>query len=257
MRIADQISAFLYRNRIRGATRFHATACRGRRIEVQTRHGVTLRLDPFEYIDHLIIKHGYYEEEVLQAILEALQPKQVFWDIGANLGIHSLTVRARNPKSSVFAFEPNPKMASLISDAATANRLHVEVCPVALDSEHGEADFFLHAGNAGRSGLHNWDNDPSLESIQVPTRRGDDFIEQEQAQAPHVIKIDVEGHEAAVLKGLARTLAGQALHTIVFEDSSDPESPVKRLLREYNFFISVLSRREPTHHDLENFKATR
>ncbi len=257
MKLSDRISAFLYRKRLRGATRFHSICCRGRRIEVNTSHQIRLFLDPFEYIDHRIIQYGYYEQEVLQAIESALCPGQVFWDIGANLGIHSLTIKSHFPDSTVYAFEPNPAMAQLISKAADHNRLEIDLHQIALDAENGTADFYRHPGNAGRNGLHNWENDATLEAIQVSTFSGDYLISRGQAAPPHVIKIDVEGHEAQVLAGLTSLLAGDTLHSIIFEDSKDPASAVKCLLEQHHFRVSPLSRLEPTHHNLENYQATR
>ncbi|MEM6885630.1 MAG: FkbM family methyltransferase [Verrucomicrobiota bacterium] len=257
MSIADRISAFLYRRQWRGATRFHSTICGGRRIQLTTQHGICLALDPTEYIDSIIIRHGYYETEVLHAIQEALCPGQVFWDVGANLGIHALTIKSQYKDVQVCAFEPNPDMATLIDDAARINELQIQVCEIALDTTHRTVDLFRHQGNAGCSGLHNWDNNPELETIAVQARSGDELIALHETPAPHVIKMDVEGHEAEVLQGLAQTLQDRTLHTVVFEDNPKPDTPVKQILHQHGFEITSLSRLEPTHHKLENYQATR
>jgi len=109
MNIVDLIVAFLFRMNVRGASRFHTLVCGGRRLNVRSKHGVAFKIDPHEYVDGFILRRGYYEEEVLDAIRSSLNPGDVFWDVGSNLGLHALTVAKLNSGSPIFAFEPNPK----------------------------------------------------------------------------------------------------------------------------------------------------
>jgi len=257
MRIIDQMAAFLFRHNLRGSTRFHTLVCRRRRLQLKTKHGIGLQLDPGEYIDAIVLRHGYYEEEVLDAIRVHLGPGEVFWDVGSNLGLHALTIAHARRDARVYAFEPNPQMAGLIQAAAAANGVAVAVQEVALDTRTGRAKFFVYAGNVGRSGLHNWDADPHLASIEVATLRGDEAVGNGAIRQPHVVKLDVEGNEAQVLEGMPAVLADRALHTIVFEDSPTEETATKAILRASGFQFSRLARREPTQHNLENFVARR
>jgi len=249
------VSAALFRAQVRGSTRFHNVICGGRRIGVKTKHGVSLSLSPREYVDALIIRNGYYEEEVLDALLTNIKAGDVFWDIGANLGIHALTVKKLRPEVTSFAFEPNPSMAELVRGAALRNRIDVGVIELALDNEEGAAVFYIHEGNAGRSGLTNWENNPQLGRIEVNRAMGDQIIERKQVAAPTIIKMDVEGNELRTLTGMERLLAGGSIHTIVFENSRDENSPAKVLLEKWGYRVQALSRKEDTAHDLENFIA--
>jgi hypothetical protein len=72
-----------------------------------------------------------------------------------------------------------------------------------------------------------------------------------------VIKLDVEGHELPVLEGLADTLRLPSLQAIVYEDSSDADTPIKKLLKDSGFASERLSRVERSQHGLENFLARR
>ena len=75
---------------------------------------------------------------------------------------------------------------------------------------------------------------------------------------PNLIKLDVEGNELAMLKGLGSRISSPDLRAIVFEDGREIDSPVKLYLRKSEFIISrPLSRREHTSHNLENYIATR
>lgn len=255
MKIADSISACFFRRQWRGASRLHRVLLGGRRIEAASRHGIVWQLDPYEYVDGFVLRYGFYEEEVLEAELARLAPGEVFWDVGANIGIHALTVRRLRPDVRVHAFEPNPAMAALITAASARNALDLTLHSLALDADAGRAKFFVHEGNAGRSGLHNWDADPQLKSIEVATQRGDTAIAAGLAPAPHVLKIDVEGNEARTLQGMHTLLHTGPLHTVIFEDVIQDDSQVKTLLRDAGFTIAQLTRKEPTHHNLENYVA--
>lgn len=257
MRIADAITAFFFRHGLRGQTRVHRVLLRGRRIAARTKHGVLLYLDPYEYVDGFVLRDGFYEEEVLNAALARLRPTEVFWDVGANLGLHALSIKRLRPDVVVSAFEPNPSMAALLHGAARGNALEVDIWEVALHSEAGRAPFYIHAGNAGRSGLHNWDSDPALCCVEVETRTADETVDAGEARQPNVIKLDVEGNEDRVLEGMKRTLANWNLHTVIFEDAIEPTSKVKTILLEAGFTIRQLKRQGSTHHNLENFVAVR
>lgn len=212
-------------------------------------------LSPGEYIDHFVLREGYYEEEVLNALMENLKEGDVFWDIGANIGLHGLSVAKLRPDVRVFAFEPNPAMAQLIRSAAQKNDVSVEVQEIALDQQNGEASFFMHRGNAGRSSLHNWESDPSLEQIRVRTARGASLVAENIVPPPNVLKLDVEGNEHFTLLGMVELLESPELHTVVFEDAKTAATPSKSLLQEMGFCITGLVRMENTHHNLDNYVA--
>jgi FkbM family methyltransferase len=253
----DCTAAFLIRHDIRGATRFHATVRGGRRILTRTSHGLELALDPKEYVDSFVIKCGYYEEEVLNAISSNMRQGDVFWDVGANLGIHAQTIAKLKKDARVYAFEPNPAMAELIRSASERNAVQVTLFQLALDSLNGASKFFIYEGNAGRSSLHNWESDPNLKQIEVETVRGDLLVSDGRALQPNVMKIDVEGNEARVLAGMPDVLANKGLRAVILEDGVDELTESKTLLRNAGFTIEPLIRLESTHHSLRNYLAKR
>ena len=251
--IFESISAFLFRKKLKGATFFHEKILRGGGIKIKTRHGVKFKLDPRDHIDRCVIAYGYYESEVLEAILQNLPPQGTFWDVGANFGLHAVTVGKTKPQVKICCFEPNPDMAQRIREHGEINNLSIEVHPVALDKNTGEAEFYLRSGNSGMGSLHNWDKAPCLKTIRVKTARADD-LSVGKKMPPNVIKIDVEGNEQAVLLGMHEILQSNEIRAVIFEDSPE-DNNLKKYLRDMGFKISALSRKEPTHHNLENFVA--
>jgi FkbM family methyltransferase len=255
MTLAERIAGALFRRGLRGSTRFHQILCGGRRIRARTKHGIVLALDPHEYVDGFVLRHGFYEEEVLDAICASMSPRGCFWDVGSNLGLHALTVARRFPESKVAAFEPNPEMAALISDAAGENRLSAAVLKIALGAREGAVPFYIHRGNAGRSGL--FSNEPGAASIEVTMARADRIAAGGEVPFPTVVKIDAEGGEEGILLGMGEMLSDRRLHAVIFEDSFEAGTGPKNILGQAGFDVYPLVRREDAHHLLGNFAATR
>jgi FkbM family methyltransferase len=248
----DELICFCWKNKIRGRRTLYRILGRSRRIQGRTRHGIVLKLDPAEYIDAIILQDGFYEPEVLDAILKALREGDTFWDVGSNLGVQALTVKKEMPSIQVVSFEPNPLMYPLIMDAARANHLDLDVRHVALSDREGDADFFIHRGNSGVSSLRSDWSQAYVRQVRVHLDRGDRLVASNECASPHVIKMDVEGHEWEVCCGISGLLQGNVLRTIVFEDSEDSASPVKKLLMENGYALRQLKRGS---HDPYNFVA--
>jgi FkbM family methyltransferase len=255
--LTDRMVALFYRRGWRGATWLHRNIKHGKRILARATNGVWMSLDPREYVDRFVLCEGYYESEVLQAILAHLPKDGVFWDIGGNIGLHAVSVAKATPAASVYAFEPNPEMAATAGLNAKLNDVPVNIIDAALDENEGTATFYLHEGNAGRGSLSNWSGNPNLRTIQVKKITGDQVVEHGIAAYPDVVKIDVEGGEQRVLRGMKNILSKSKVKAVVFEDAPQGDTPVKRLLVEARFVICELRRNERTHHALCNFVAAR
>ncbi|KQP52642.1 hypothetical protein ASF39_06945 [Methylobacterium sp. Leaf108] len=129
------------------------------------------------------------------------------FDIGANNGVYTLLACASNPGLISHAFEPYPPVISILQQTIAANafRDRVTLHQVALSDANGTAQ--LYVPDAGHGLLEtscslNSEFQQFAGSVSVPTRRLDDM----HLPAPSFIKLDVEGHEPAVLAGARRTL---------------------------------------------------
>lgn len=130
----------------------------------------------------------------------------IFVDIGANRGLHLAFFSRCDPKNRHMAFEPLPELASELRNRFPLCEIH----EVALSDSAGIVEFNEHP-IAARSSIE--DSSESRRKFSVRMARGDDFLEQKRVK---FIKIDVEGHELEVLKGLTKTLATSKPH-VVFE----------------------------------------
>lgn len=159
-----------------------------------------------------------HEKHVLDKLVAESNPDDVFWDIGACLGIHSFVLAKHLPNGTVISFEPMHTNRAVCVDNKQVNELdNVHISELALSNEDGQNTFqireSLEAGY-GRHSLATSNNEYEyIRELTVPTAKGDD-IEYNQ---PNIVKIDVEGASPLVLEGMEETLSDPACHTVVLE----------------------------------------
>jgi len=175
------------------------------RGEVVYRHdGREVGVDLRDHVGREMYKHGWYEPAYVAFIRDHLASKQgIFLDVGANVGNYSLALA--DYFASTLAFEPNPAVfATLKANCERNPELDIQPLQYGLSSSSATLEFYPAQGdNSGESSLERPSDD--VASIQIDVRPGDQFV---TAQTPvSAIKIDVEGHELAVLEGLATALA--------------------------------------------------
>ncbi len=144
--------------------------------------------------------------------IQKLNPDLVL-DIGANYGEVSLSARYK-PTASVHLFEPNPRIGRLLekslSSRADKQQFHLHLC--AVSNENGTAEITIDRKWSGTSSLIGRIEDDgfkgnghaSFETVSVKTSTIDDIIG--GAVGALLFKIDVEGWESHVLKGMRNTL---------------------------------------------------
>lgn len=140
-------------------------------------------------------------EKGLESVLAHLMKKDgCFWDVGANVGYYTGVFSERRfAQRQVYSFEPNPVLANRVREALM-ERSSVRVIQAGLGAEDGKAT--LHVPMRGKeavSGLASF-RPMKGKGVEVPVRSVDSLI-REGFTAPDVMKIDVEGWEAAVLDG--------------------------------------------------------
>lgn len=235
---------------------WHARRGADATLRFRTRFDSVFDLDPLAYIDGVVIKDGFYESEVLEALRPALAAGAVLWDIGANFGLHAATAARLAPGATVVAFEPNPTEHARLLLHRAWNAPQLITSSLALSDSAGVLPLHLGPkGNSGMTTLAPWFQAAYTGTVLVQAAPGDSLVASGAAPAPTVIKLDVEGHEPAVLRGLTTTLAHPHCALVVFEDDLRADSPAKEILRTAGFTIAPLQRREHSDHPLANFTA--
>jgi FkbM family methyltransferase len=160
-------------------------------------------------VDDHILYYGAHEKYILffmRDVAASLGNQEVvFFDIGANIGQHSLFM-SKHVKS-VHAFEPYPPVLERFKKLVTINKINnISIHPVGLGNKNGHIPFYeppdsnLGAG----SYLH-------LEGTTNPTSRlpiviGDEWLKKVNASKVDIVKCDIEGYEKLAFLGLRDTL---------------------------------------------------
>jgi FkbM family methyltransferase len=147
----------------------------------------------------------------------------VCYDVGANLGFFSVLLgKLVGSQGSVYAFEPVPRNAATIERNARLNDLNnIRVMKVALSRVDGTEELLL-ADHVGGAALRSAGTPPDLAgSLMVETASADTLVDKHQLRPPNIVKIDVEGAEMDVLRGMERVLRTSAPTVIVELDDKD------------------------------------
>ena len=167
-------------------------------------------------------------------------------DIGAHVGYYTLlAARAVGNKGKVFCFEPEPSnYALLLKNIEENNCSNVVPVQKAVTNTTGSIKLFIAKDPSGHSiGSDN----PHQKAILVDSITLDDFFAGREHPI-HVIKIDVEGAEMAVLQGMRKIIAKNRQLNIFTE--FNPEalmragfSPIEyfQMLVNYGFEIYVIN----------------
>lgn len=152
---------------------------------------------------------GAYEPLTLRAMKKILKEGDTFIDVGASVGFLSCFGASRvGKRGQVHSFEPNPRDFEYLARVASRNPEYQLIChQLALGEQEETADLYV----SGISWLGwntlvpNFMREPQQkERLEVPVRRLDRYLEERKNTLGPVslIKIDTEGFEYFVLKGL-------------------------------------------------------
>jgi FkbM family methyltransferase len=210
----------------------------------------TLELDPDWHI--ICHPHAYdvasraqiadlEQAEEIRSFRSHCRREMLLFDIGAHYGIFSLA--AVHAGGRAVAVEPSPAAAQMISVQAAINGCaeNIQVVTAAVSSESGTMGL-LSSGVFSDGYFRVASDRPMSELVQTPTVTIDDLTQ--QFGPPTHVKIDVEGHETAVLRGGRVALARHSpllfleIHNeMVTSEGGDPNAVLDELARiGYNTF---------------------
>jgi FkbM family methyltransferase len=171
---------------------------------------------------------------ILASLALVIEPEDTFIDVGANIGFYSAVLARAGgiyPRMKFYAFEPHPDTVKRLR--STLENRPVEIHPCALSDHAGELEFREGGGSWTFGAIdHGSPFQIRASAVRVPARRLDDVsIEGDSI----VIKIDVENHEAEVLRGAERLLASGRVKALYIDGYSD--STIPDVLRELDFAL--------------------
>jgi FkbM family methyltransferase len=169
-----------------------------------------------------------YESAYDTALVEAIRPGDVVWDVGANVGYYTKRLADKvGGHGAVIAYEPSPHNFRLLEQAC--GRLqNVMLLQYGLAQADGRLRLEQGRDDLGATSRIVPTNEPGVE---ITVRSGISLI-QSGVRSPSAIKIDVEGYELEVLEGLGHVLeldelrvVGVEVHFGILKDRSLPTAP--------------------------------
>ena len=208
-----------------------------------------MHFDPNELHGRAMLTLGLSDLRTNEIISRILRPGDIAVDIGANIGIMaSLMARRVGQTGAVYAFEPHPdtRQRLLMNVASwTASALPtapVTVVPLAVSERAGIAKLVEPTHFSSNSGLAKLGKADcgGGSHFDVSTVNFDDWSD--GLDEIRLIKIDVEGHEDAVLKGMKSSLRGRKIDALIFEEMRPIPSPATETLRAYGYRCYMIDR---------------
>ena len=189
-----------------------------------------------------IYADGAYEAPLQRALSSYLHTGAVFYDVGAHIGIVSMFgARLVGENGRVFAFEADDDNVGRIKENLRRNKLdQITVVPEAVWSSSGRLKFGRASAHSSRNqGAVATDSVPAAENtVEVNATSLDEFAKEHPA--PTLIKIDVEGAEADVLRGGAHVFE-QARPVLICEvHNARAVQDVTQWLRERDYALEWL-----------------
>jgi FkbM family methyltransferase len=149
---------------------------------------------------------GGYEQGVTRRLREIVRPGMAFVDVGANVGIYTLlAARLVGQAGKVYSFEPAPRTFEALKQNVITNGFEdrVDLSPLAVLDKKTRLPLYVQAGQCGWNTFFRYE-DKESEPVMVQTIRLDDALS--TAARIDIVKIDAEGAEPFILRGMKRIL---------------------------------------------------
>lgn len=152
---------------------------------------------------------GLMEFEDMGYLLHYLNAKDLFVDIGANVGIYTV-LASGEIKAKTIAIEPIPETYKYLNDNLNVNGITDKVVSlnIGLGNKEGTLQFTKSLDTVNHVAMNGEDD-----VIEVAVKTLDHII----AEIPNFLKLDVEGFETEVLLGGSRVLSSPELNTLIIE----------------------------------------
>lgn len=194
-----------------------------------------------------IILHGIREEGAVRYLQPLLGSFKTILEIGANQGYYAILEALNTPPDArIYAIEPHPDNVATLRLNAEHNKCthkFAEILQAAVSDRTGTASLHVHR-------LSNWHSLSPIElsaegwqeNIEVPTVTLDEFCRTRNLETVDFVRMDVEGHEAEIIKGANRILRQSPkcvlfieLHSTLLRQAGHQPEDLLRQIQELGF----------------------
>lgn len=195
-------------------------------------NGALFLVNHRNFVDRQIAFYGDYETAQTAYLTAAMGEHgcDLFLDIGANIGLYSIRAAKAGHAKRIVAFEPDPRNRDQFAANILMNGLsgRIEVEPMAVSNRSGPVRFtFFPETSTGQSRVDESGGTDSVDAVRI-----DDVVD--LTDGTIFAKIDIEGHEAPAVEGMADTIEA---NRVFLQIESFPEQleNLSNLLTEYGF----------------------
>ena len=240
---------------IRVIKNFALSQLRSEYVEVQ---GNKMHLDAKDCLQLSI--NEIFEPIETNIIKREIQNGDIVLDIGANIGYYTLMMaKSVGKKGKVFAFEPEPSNFNILKKNVAINKYdNIVLEQKAVGNKNGRTKLYLSEKDTVRHATHKskWCKD----SLEVDIVKLDDYFGN-NVERIDFIKVDVEGGEIDVFKGMLKILQNnkrikmlvEFIPEHIIERGSKPEELLQFLITQ-DFKLSRINEQEKVFVPINSFK---
>jgi len=142
----------------------------------------------------------------------------VCFDVGANIGLHSIAWSLLASNARIFAFEPLPDNRKNLRANLAANKIqNVKMVNAAVSDKSGQVRFRLNSSAPQNAKMDEGVLYPCADVADVDSVCLDEFADAEGIGTITLLKIDTEGAEARVLRGARHLLQAGRIRFVIAE----------------------------------------
>jgi FkbM family methyltransferase len=176
--------------------------------------------------ENIFKKSAIEEIHMLSSLLQILYPGDIAYDIGANRGIHTIFMAKKvGERGKIIAVEPERKNYEALRQNISLNNLN-NIIPIelALGDKFDTGNLYV-IKRIGNSSVSLFKSESGTFCQDVKIVPGDFLVQERNLPLPRVVKIDVEGYEYPVIKGLEKTLSTEICQLVCCEIHSHLSPP--------------------------------
>lgn len=179
-----------------------------RRRVVETRTGARFAVDTQDLIQRYLYLFGVWEPHMTSWLRRRLKPGDGFIDVGANIGVFSvLASQLVGDEGKVVAIEASPAIHRRLEQHIRLNDCrNLRAVNGAVSDGHETLRFVLGSSrNTGANSIVPYEG-PAEATFQIGARPLPELLTPSEIESARVVKIDVEGAERAVVRGMVPLL---------------------------------------------------
>ncbi len=180
--------------------------------------GNKIYLQKHSFVSKCLVRRGIHEETLTKFVINEIKKGDVVLDVGANIGYYTLIfAKIVGENGHVFAFEPEPSNFNLLKKNVMVNNYrNVSLEKIVISNKNGNTKLYLSKTNAGSHRIY-LSNTVKNNFINVEMKTLDEYFKNNSIRDKiSFIKMDVEGSEIGVIKGMNSILENKKL-TVMLE----------------------------------------